>query len=59
MINQLLREDLTRVHSKTQQPRADGKPYGYFHEIVISPSEWASVQELNSELEVSTCPSQF
>lgn len=51
VIDQLLKEDLERVHSKTRGPRKNGKAHGYFHKITISPSEWASIQELNSELE--------
>lgn len=53
VIKQILKDDLARVQSKTWRPCKNGKPYGYFHELTISPSEWASIQELNTELEVS------
>lgn len=52
-IDQLLKDDLARVHAKHRRPRKNGKPHGYFHELTITPSEWAQVRNLNAELKVS------
>lgn len=40
------------VHAKNRPPRKNGKPYGYFHEMEMSTSEWAQVHKINNKLEV-------
>lgn len=53
VIDQLCRDDLEIVHSKNRAPRKNKKPYGYFHELEMTTTEWAQVRKINKELEVS------
>lgn len=50
----MLRDDLELVLSKTRRRRENGKPYGYFHEKLMSPPEWVALRALTELMEVST-----
>lgn len=52
VIDKMCKEDINRVLAIGQQPRKNGKPYVYFHQIEITTAEWAQVRRINVELEV-------
>lgn len=56
VIDQMLKEDLELVFSKTRRRRENGKPHGYFHEKQMAPFEWAALRSLLDVLEVCTIP---
>ena len=54
MINEILKEDLEKVHAQRAWQRGQGsqKELGHFQEIKILSHEWQSIKELNDELKV-------
>ncbi|EGG00007.1 uncharacterized protein MELLADRAFT_112237 [Melampsora larici-populina 98AG31] len=52
VIDALLKADLDKVKGSGSRRRASGKPCRYFHEICFSPSDWDTIEEVNSELKL-------
>lgn len=53
VIDQMCKEDIDRVLAVGREPRKNGKPYGYFHQLEVTAAEWDQVRRINIELEVS------
>jgi hypothetical protein len=54
VINEILKEDLEKVHAQRARQRGKGsqKELGHVQEITILSHEWQSIKELNDKLKV-------
>lgn len=46
LIDRVMRDDLTEVHSKKHRPRKDGKKHGYFESLEFSVGDWQAMRDM-------------